>query len=351
MSEHEGAAEDLPQDTGRVTFAGVDEAGLGPLLGPLTLGYSVFRAPREAINLWKALAPIVAQKSQRGSEAFIVADSKEVFTRNRLGAQRLESTVLGFLALLDPERDPRRSASDYLWRTPAALAPKPEYSAAPWYERADLQLPEAQSPELLELRIEKLARAMRDRDIELLDAGVAVHPAAQLNVSFRQTNNKSQTHWDASQAIFRHLWCEHAGGGLRLVVDRHGGRFRYAPSLTRAFPEATVEILREHPELSEYDVTESRASAATRDASEPRRMRITFAEKAENRSFPTALGSCFAKYARETAMHVFNAYFTGLQPDLKHTAGYTTDGRRWLEDGQPAVEMSGVERDALVRQR
>jgi len=330
-----------------VTFAGVDEAGLGPILGPLTLGYSVFRAPRSAVNLWNTLEPIVARKSRRGSEAFVVADSKEVFTRNKLGAQRLESTVLGFLALLDPDRDPRRAAADYLWKTPPALAPRPEYLAAPWYQGLDLELPAALDASLLELRIEKLSRALRAGSVEMLDAGVSVHPAAQLNVSFERTRNKSQTHWDASKSVFRHLWQEHAPAGLRLVVDRHGGRFRYAPLLKRAFPEATIEILREHPQRAEYDVRERTAS----DAAEPRRMRVTFAEKAENRSFPTALGSCLAKYARETAMHAFNRYFATLQPDLKPTAGYTTDGRRWLEDAQPAVEMSGVERDTLVRQR
>ena len=38
-----------------VTFAGIDEAGLGPMLGPLCLGYSVFRAPKAGADLWKAL--------------------------------------------------------------------------------------------------------------------------------------------------------------------------------------------------------------------------------------------------------------------------------------------------------
>ena len=80
-------------------FGGLDEAGLGPLLGPLTLGFSVFRAPAGSTDLWRTLAGVVAQKASTGAP-FVVADSKRVFTRTARGASRLEATALGFLALL-----------------------------------------------------------------------------------------------------------------------------------------------------------------------------------------------------------------------------------------------------------
>lgn len=323
-------------------FAGVDEAGLGPILGPMTLGFSAFRAPTGAANLWKALAPVVSKNVKRDKSAFVVADSKEVFTRNERGAKRLELTALGFLTLLDPERRPPTSAADLLWNTPASLAPQDEVAARiPWY-RDMPALPRHMDAGLLELRVEKLARKMRAADVELLDAGVAVMPAEQLNRSFHETDNKATTHWRASKHVLRHLWDQHAREGLRLTVDRHGGRYHYGPLLGRAFPDAVVELVGEKPSHAEYHVSERGGE---------RRMRITFAEKADRRSFAVALASCLAKYARETSMLAFNRYFEALQPDLKPTAGYRTDGWRWLEDAKPALERCGVDREVLVRER
>ena len=82
-----------------------------------------------------------------------------------------------------------------------------------------------------------------------------------------------------------------------------------------------------------------------------RRMRLTFAEKAERRSFAVALASCIAKYARETCMAAFNDYFSGLDPDLKPTAGYRNDGWRWLKEAAGALERAQIDRAVLVRER
>ncbi len=324
-------------------FAGVDEAGLGPILGPLTLGFCTFRAPAEGANLWQSLAPVVTRDVKRDRSAFVVADSKQVFTRTERGARRLETTALGFLALLDPKHRPPTSAEGLLWGTPASLAPEASVSESiPWY-RDMPTLPRHVDAGWLELRVEKLSRKMRSQDVTLVDAGVAVLPAGQLNRSFRETDNKAQTHWLASKEVLRHLWDEHARDGLRLVVDRHGGRYHYGPLLGRAFPDAAVELVGEKPSRAEYRVIERGGDA--------RRMLITFAEKAERRSFAAALASCLAKYARETSMRALNRYFSALQPDLKPTAGYHADGSRWLEDARPALERAGVERRVLVRER
>ena len=336
------------EGVGRVratVFAGVDEAGLGPLLGPLTIGFSAFRAPPGA-SPWKLLAPAVTRNVKRDKQAFVVADSKEVFTRTERGAKRLETTALGFLALLDPERRPPRSAERLLWGTPRRLGPRTDLSRIPWYRELP-ELPRYVDAGLLELRVEKLARRMRTAEIELVDAGVSVLPAELLNRSFHQTENKADTHWRSTRRVLRHLWREHAGGGLSLVVDQHGGRSHYGALLARAFRDASVELVREGAQGAEYRVVERDAV----DLGGRRRMQITFVEKAEQRSFAVALASCLAKYARETSMGAFNRYFESLQPDLKPTAGYRNDGWRWLKDAEPALERCGVERRVLVRER
>ena len=323
-------------------FGGVDEAGLGPLLGPLTLGFSVFRAPAGATNLWRTLAGVTT-KDPSSPALFAVADSKKVFQRTPRSAARLEATALGFTALLHERRKLPGCANDYVWGTPAELAPTPQIvSEHPWYSGMDVRLPRFQDAGRLEISVERLARALRGAKVTLVDAGVRAMPERELNRSFERTGNKAVTHWECSAGVFRWLWQRHAAEGLHLVVDRHGGRFHYGALLAQTFPEAQVELVRERPSLAEYRLAE-RAG--------PRQMQILFAERAESRSFATALASCMAKYARETCMQSFNAYFCGLAPGLEPTAGYNEDGRRWVADATPHLERAGVDVSHLVRRR
>ncbi len=320
-------------------FAGIDEAGLGPLLGPLTLGWSAFRVPRGAGDLWSALGRIVTREPGEDRDHLVVADSKRVHARNGRGRRRLESTVLAFLAQ-GPGPRPRRGA-DLFELAPAALRLSPQVLADhPWYAYLPPSLPCHVEADRLELRAHQLRHALEGAGTALIDAGVRILPAGVLNQSFTATGNKARTHWLGVAGIVRHLWEELAEQGLSLFVDRLGGRMRYRRLLVEAFPRARVSVQREDPSLSEYHVT-----------GPTRRMRITFAERCEERSFAVALASCLAKYARELSMEAFNRFFGEFADDLRPTAGYTADGRRWLEEARPALELARIPRGVLVRDR
>jgi len=321
-------------------FAGIDEAGLGPLLGPLTLGYSAFRAPLGTRTFWQRLSGIVTRKPRRNETRIVVADSKQVFTRNEQGERRLERTVLSFLEAGSERAARPRDGHALLTMTPESF--RSSEPLAPWFERLPERLPVWFDEGLLEISGFRLRKAMEKQSMALVDAGVRAVPAAELNESYRRTHNKGTTVWEKVSPLVRHLWDTFAHEGLLLIVDRQGGRMHYGRQLENLIPAATVDVRSETPEYSEYFVNEPGSE---------RRMKVSFAQRGEDRSFAVALASCLAKYTRELSMRAFNDYFSALQDDLKPTAGYTTDGRRWLADAQPALARAELDPDLLIRQR
>ena len=58
-----------------------------------------------------------------------------------------------------------------------------------------------------------------------------------------------------------------------------------------------------------------------------------------------------AKLTRELHMRRMNDFFARHVPELKPTAGYVQDGRRWMEQVAPAAQSLGIAQETLVRTR
>ena len=91
--------------------AGFDEAGYGPKLGPLVVGYSAFWVDGarldQRVDLWERLAPAVRREGRGDKGKVWVADSKAIKPRKN-GLQQLEWGVLAFRGL---ERQPKDLAA------------------------------------------------------------------------------------------------------------------------------------------------------------------------------------------------------------------------------------------------
>lgn len=322
-------------------IAGIDEAGYGPTLGPLCVGMSVFRVRNwtrgdPAPDLWQLLSKAVCKKPSDSRGRIPIADSKALKLSNdsktRHPLIHLERGVLAFLRWLEcsPSND-----SDLLSALGTTL---PE---APWYSGDPIPLPLGQSAGQIAIAASTLVAAMEAAGVELVSLHCRVMPESEFNSIIERTGTKAEAtaaafggHLRTLAATERNECC------VRLVCDQLGGRTTYEGLITRELSGSEVTCLAESGEKSRYGVRTSKCSP-------DHDFIIQFMPEAEAAHLPVALASMAAKLTRELAMHRFNRYWCGKRPELKPTAGYSTDARRWLGDMRDV--LANEERVAMVR--
>lgn len=331
-------------------LAGIDEAGYGPTLGPLAVALSVFRVrtwdnPDTAPNLWKLLSTGVCKEPGRGGKSdklgrVAIADSKQLKLANSVKSTHplvhLERGVLSFARLLTG--NPVATDAECL----AALGTSLPHHRC--YAHAPLQLPLAHDPGSIGIATNTLARTLHTAGIDLLAMRCILVGERDFNAKVREFGNKAST---SAGPIADHLrfvwdrWGDTASDNkLGIVCDRLGGRAAYAGFLKRAIP-AEIDVIEESDSRSRYVVHDA-----------DRRAGVAFLVEGESAHLPVALASMIAKYTRELAMIRFNRYWSSVYTefkgaDLKPTAGYALDARRWLDD--MGSLLSKEDRDQLVR--
>jgi hypothetical protein len=104
------------------------------------------------------------------------------------------------------------------------------------------------------------------------------------------------------------------------------------------YPEAQIQILEENDLVSRYRLGLNNSA-----------LTVSFIVEAETNHLPVALASMTAKYVRELHMMRMNRYFCSLMPELKPTAGYFEDARRYLGEISHLIEELRIDREKLVR--
>lgn len=323
--------------------AGIDEAGLGPVLGPLVMTSSAFGVPDEGgqWDLWEVLQRAVCRDLRgvrKGRLAY--ADSKNLYHRGRSDAlAELERSVL-CMVLAGREEAALPDSLGALLDVLAGGA-RAEAGGYPWYGTCGLELPRCGSAEGLELSANVLRVAMRQAGVRLL--GLRARPifVERYNRTVAATDNKATTAFDVTCGLLAELWSSWPEEGvLRVTVDRQGGRQRYVEPLRRVFASASLKVVEETDRRSVYRLS--------RDG---RVMEVRFCVDGEKECLSTALGSMASKYLRELFMELLNAYWAQHVPGLKPTAGYYQDGRRFLREIEAAARKLNTPMDCLVRER
>ncbi len=327
-------------------YAGIDEAGYGPMLGPLCVGLAVFRVESHepganAPDLWDVLKAGVCRSLRElrsdTRHRVAIADSKALKLPNQSKTRHpllhLERAALSLLASADVDCPD----DDHLFAALGSVLP-----SEPWYGADPTPLPLATTADDLKIAANVLRSCVQGAGVELLELRCTVVGERDFNATLDDAGSKAEV---VARAVAEHIALirkQWGGNGqeVRIACDRLGGRATYTDLLIRALPGVPVAPIAESPELSAYHLGPAPSPA-----------RALFMTESEQHHLPVAVASIVAKLVRELAMRRLNAHFASRLadriPQLKPTAGYVQDARRWLEDVGPHIDAETRER--LVR--
>lgn len=353
-------------------IAGIDEAGYGPMLGPLVVARSVWEVPSQTLasgaapDLWLLLRSAVTKAGDGHRQRIAIDDSKKLKRAN--DTQRpLKYLLRGVMACVCA-----RCSRDEWPTTDLELFAKLgiDFSAIggdlPWYAGPGVRLP-ALDEAGLGIDVNQLRIAMDHAQVSIREVAAIMVAEDRFNELVAAHGSKASTTLYGFGKHLQELWpreCEVArsSGGSepggeeppRIVCDRLSGRADYTPLLERSLASVvkpggtlSVQMTHQNDEVSRYLVEEASGGAICR------RGVVSFLVESERQHLPVALASMTAKLTRELMMARFNRYFGKLAEakgyELTPTAGYVADARRWLQDAGKAGIIAQAEREAMIR--
>ena len=324
-------------------IAGIDEAGYGPILGPLVITATAFKVPDDMLraDMWKVLEKGVGKQKRTLAGRLLVTDSKKAYNRKQ-GPLHLRRTTLAAMACCNGQaKQPIPSETQQLLgylcpETRDRLGDYPWYSGLPshklGHDEADIRIAAG-----------VLSRALAGADMEMAFLKSNCLDVGYYNHLVETVKNKARVSFTAVCGLINDMFEQFRGQTLQIIVDRQGGRTAYRQPLQRMFPQMDIAIIKEEPSISSYELTDG-----------DRKMRLHFTIKADDNFLPVALASMASKYIREIMMEVLNDHFVDTHSKanpntpLKRTAGYWQDGLRFIKDLEDCSAIK-FDRTKLIR--
>jgi hypothetical protein len=221
-------------------LVGIDEAGFGPILGPLVVSSSTFSVPEQLVtkDIWQVLGKSVGDKRKHLAGRLLIVDSKKAYSKST-GIRHLERTVLTVLKCLHKEPATLTELMEIL--SPDNPDRLDDY---PWYqENSGHQLASDNGDRKIASAV--FAEDMKSNGIELLDIKSYCLDVGYYNKMMAVVKNKANVLFTATSALIKRAWDNYTSDDLHVMVDRQGGRVHYRENLQRMFENVDLKILNE----------------------------------------------------------------------------------------------------------
>ena len=317
---------------------GTDEAGYGPNLGPLVVAATIWRVAEYVGDdeLYQRLENVVCRSPSARElwrDQLPIADSKQLY-KSGAGWGHLERAVLATLGVTGKPVD----TWEQIWKAvdpgnPDALP------SLPWHSAFQLGLPRDAAAADVDHWQRRLRDELPAQGVELVGLlARAVFPE-EFNSQVMALGSKGTLLSRVTLQLVRRSQQAAQGESVLIRCDKHGGRSRYAPLLADVFSENRIEV-----------VSEGRQRSLYRWGPSTERVEICFSQRGET-FLPTALASMAAKYLRELAMLAFNHFWLRRVAQLRPTAGYPVDAKRFKAEIAVVQQQLDIADDVLWRTR
>ena len=314
---------------------GIDEAGYGPILGPLVVSAAVVELADELLgkSLWEALRKSVSKTRAGALGRVVINDSKKLHTGRDYRC--LQRGVLAALAAA--KMNPVQNLDDLLTRLDSNVLSNLE--GYPWYGGAKEWELKYDGDDVTTSGA-ALAQEMSEQRMGMVGLWSRVLPVGRFNEMVEAVDNKASVLFSVICQLVQQAYERFGKQNLQIVIDKQSGRSHYRKPLQRMFGEMEMKVIQEEDQTSSYQLSGSGSS-----------MKIHFLQKGDQRQLPISLASMASKYVRELFMEMLNAYFQERFPAVKPTAGYYKDGKRFLADLDGKMDEKLAPSRLLVRSR